>query len=233
MSDTVAVVHHADTGTPEHEWVVRPEWGSVRTLTLDGSDITRLVLVAAHPDDETLGAGGLLATAAAADLPIDVVLLSAGEASHPDSPTHAPGELATLRVEETRVALALLDDAFDGHAMLDGLRVFEDVPVQHLGVVRQMIASRLNAPLAHGAGRYFDAIAALALAHPSSGYEGQLALQWNTIADDSAQQYGFAINQRTTPWEIDLRAMVRDIVADLISSDGVALFASDPDEIVP
>ena len=108
MSDTVAVVHHADTGTPEHEWVVRPEWGSVRTLTLDGIDTTRLVLVAAHPDDETLGAGGLLATAAAADLPIDVVLLSAGEASHPDSPTHAPGDLATLRVEETRVALALL-----------------------------------------------------------------------------------------------------------------------------
>lgn len=108
MSDTLAVFHHADTGTPEHEWVVRPEWGSVRTLTLDGNDTSRLVLVAAHPDDETLGAGGLLATAAAADLSIDVVLLSAGEASHPDSPTHTPGELATLRVEETRAALALL-----------------------------------------------------------------------------------------------------------------------------
>ena len=125
-----------------------------------------------------------------------------------------------------RVALALLDDAFDGQALLDGLRVFEDVTWQRIGVVRRMIASRLNAPLAHGAGRYFDGIAALALARPTSAYEGQLALQWNTIADDSAERYGFAINQRTTPWEIDLRAMVRDIVTDLSAAVPVATIAA-------
>lgn len=108
MSDTIAAFHHADTGTPEPEWVARREWACVPPLTLDLADTTRLVLVAAHPDDETLGAGGLLATAAAADLHIEVVLLSAGEASHPDSSTHSPGDLATLRVEETRAAVALL-----------------------------------------------------------------------------------------------------------------------------
>ncbi|TQM62031.1 bifunctional PIG-L family deacetylase/class I SAM-dependent methyltransferase [Humibacillus xanthopallidus] len=108
MSDTLAPFHHADTGTPEHEWAGRPEWSSVPTLEVDGTSTTRLVLVAAHPDDETLGAGGLLATAAAGALCIDLVLLSAGEASHPDSPSHTPADLATLRVEETRAALALL-----------------------------------------------------------------------------------------------------------------------------
>ncbi|HET7799752.1 MAG TPA: bifunctional PIG-L family deacetylase/class I SAM-dependent methyltransferase [Humibacillus xanthopallidus] len=108
MSDTLAAFHHADTGTAEHEWVARAEWGCVPSLSVDGTDTTHLVLVAAHPDDETLGGGGLLATAAAADLRIDVVVLSAGAASHPDSPTHTPGDLAALRVEETRAALALL-----------------------------------------------------------------------------------------------------------------------------
>jgi len=80
----------------------------VPTLSVDAADTTHLVLVAARPDDETLGAGGLLATAAAADLRIRVLLLTAGEASHPDSPSHTPVDLATLQVEETRAALALL-----------------------------------------------------------------------------------------------------------------------------
>jgi LmbE family N-acetylglucosaminyl deacetylase/SAM-dependent methyltransferase len=117
VSDTLAF-QHADTGTPEPEWAVRPEWRSVPTLTLDRTATTRLVLVAAHPDDETLGAGGLLATASDAELPIDVLLLTAGEASHPGSTT--PGDLATLRVEETRAALALTAPAATLHVV--GLR---------------------------------------------------------------------------------------------------------------
>ena len=108
MSDTLAHFHHADTGTAEQEWVVRREWASVPGLSLGSDGTTRIVLVSAHPDDETLGAGGLLATAAAADMRVDVVLLSAGEASHPHSPTHTREDLARLRVEETRAALGLL-----------------------------------------------------------------------------------------------------------------------------
>ena len=108
MSEATAVFHHADTGRPEHEWVTRPEWASVPDLARTVADATRLVLVAAHPDDETLGAGGLLATADANGLRVDVLLLSAGEASHPGSRTHRPDDLAVLRVEETRTALALL-----------------------------------------------------------------------------------------------------------------------------
>ena len=44
---------------------------------------TRLVVVAAHPDDESLGAGGLIAAARAAGLAVYVVLLTAGEGSPP------------------------------------------------------------------------------------------------------------------------------------------------------
>ncbi len=47
----------------------------------------RSCCVAAHPDDETLGAGGLLALTARAGVDVDVVVATDGEASHPDSPT--------------------------------------------------------------------------------------------------------------------------------------------------
>jgi hydrogenase maturation protein HypF len=76
----------------------------------------------------------------------------------------------------------------------------------------------VNAPRAHGAGRYFDGIASLAMARTTSSYEGQLALQWNSLADDNATSYEFDIDLQRTPWQIDLRPMVRQIVADLRGS---------------
>jgi hydrogenase maturation protein HypF len=90
-----------------------------------------------------------------------------------------------------------------------------------------MIAEELNAPLAHGAGRYFDAIASLALARPTSAYEGQLALQWNALADDAETRcYGFSVDRSTSPWTIDLRAMVRDVVRELMAGVHLATISA-------
>lgn len=98
---------HRDAGTPERVWTDELERrGAVPVLSLNG--IRRVVIVAAHPDDETLGAGGLLAEAAVRGVPADVVLATSGEASHPHSPTHTPARLATLREEESRRAAAAL-----------------------------------------------------------------------------------------------------------------------------
>lgn len=68
----------------------------------------RTVVVAAHPDDETLGAGGLLAELAAAGRPAEVVVVTDGAASHPGSPTLGASELAARRADEVRRAVALL-----------------------------------------------------------------------------------------------------------------------------
>ncbi|KAD3456018.1 methyltransferase domain-containing protein [Arthrobacter yangruifuii] len=68
----------------------------------------RLVVLAAHPDDESLGAGGLIASLAAAGTAVDVVVATAGEASHPDSPTHTPQTLTVLRETELRTAVGRL-----------------------------------------------------------------------------------------------------------------------------
>ena len=67
-----------------------------------------LVLVAPHPDDEVLGCGGLIAAARARRLPVHVVLLTDGGASHPQAPR---ARLAAMRLREMRAALRRLGGA--------------------------------------------------------------------------------------------------------------------------
>lgn len=69
---------------------------------------TQLVVLAAHPDDETLGCGALLARAADAGYAVTVIVATDGEASHPHSSTHTPAMLAGLRRRETAQAIRIL-----------------------------------------------------------------------------------------------------------------------------
>ncbi|WP_168929444.1 bifunctional PIG-L family deacetylase/class I SAM-dependent methyltransferase [Nocardioides sp. GY 10113] len=101
---TPAFTHDA-AGTPAEAWS-RPERDALSLLEIDR--YRHLVVVAAHPDDESLGAGGLVATAAARGQRITLVLATAGEGSHPRSPTHTPGMLAAVRRAEADAALAQL-----------------------------------------------------------------------------------------------------------------------------
>lgn len=101
---------HDGPGTRAEEWQRHPRWATppVLELTNEGEPCTRLVVVAAHPDDESLGAGGLIAAAHEAGLAVYVVLLTAGEASHPDSPTTDRQALAKRRLAEAEHALGVL-----------------------------------------------------------------------------------------------------------------------------
>ncbi len=109
MTTTAPPFSHRDEGTPEAVWAEAPQWSEVPELpTLKQGRTERLVVVSAHPDDESLGAGGLIALADSLEIPVHVVLLTAGERSHPDSPTHSAQRLATLRLGEFERALAEL-----------------------------------------------------------------------------------------------------------------------------
>ena len=126
-----------------------------------------------------------------------------------------------------RLALAALDDAFLGAPPLEALELFQAVPPRDLRVVRQMIAKGWSAPLAHGAGRWFDAVGAIGLARPRSTYEGQVALEWNLAADEAeTRRYGFALAPAGELLELDLRPTVRDLVGDLLAGCAVGVVSA-------
>ncbi|WP_237715338.1 bifunctional PIG-L family deacetylase/class I SAM-dependent methyltransferase [Arthrobacter sp. TB 23] len=101
---------HEDAGTPEHRW--SQDWRSDARLSIealfDGRMPERVIVVAAHPDDETLGAAGLVRRLARAGVATDIVVATNGEASHPNSPTHTAVQLAELRRIELEQAVELL-----------------------------------------------------------------------------------------------------------------------------
>ena len=116
--------------------------------------------------------------------------------------------------EPWRIALAVLLDAFDGAPPLDRLPLFAAVDPGEREVVRRMIAAGVNAPLAHGAGRAFDAAGAIALARPVSRHEGQVAMALDHAAGPPAPPYPFDVTAGPAPLELDLRPLWRALAED-------------------
>jgi N-acetylglucosamine malate deacetylase 1 len=67
-----------------------------------------LLVIAPHPDDETLGCGGLIARQLRARAPVHVVFITNGEASHRGHPTMTAEEVARSRRAEALAALEVL-----------------------------------------------------------------------------------------------------------------------------
>jgi len=66
------------------------------------------IVIAPHPDDESLACGGLIVEACRQGLRGKVVIVSDGAGSHPNSRAYPPDRLASLREEEARQAGAEL-----------------------------------------------------------------------------------------------------------------------------
>jgi hydrogenase maturation protein HypF len=139
-------------------------------------------------------------------------------------PVRLPGSEAAVR-QVWRIALALLEDAFDGRPPLDEIPLFRGLSADDITAVRRMIASGL-APRAHGVGRYFDGLGALVLGRARSHHEGDVALEWNLAADPAeAGEYPLALDRSSSPWTLDTRPLVRAIVADLRAGRGAAVIS--------
>lgn len=67
-----------------------------------------IVVLSPHPDDESLGLGGLIAAVCETGGRVKIVVLTDGAASHPGSVTTPPARLAALRKDEAREAAAIL-----------------------------------------------------------------------------------------------------------------------------
>jgi LmbE family N-acetylglucosaminyl deacetylase len=106
-------VHPIDApGTDERSWTAWPWLSTLPGAGLAGTGLSGLagvrsaVIVAAHPDDEVLGAGGLISMLAASRVRLRLVAVTNGERSHLGH--GSIGALARRRATETAVALRAL-----------------------------------------------------------------------------------------------------------------------------
>jgi len=95
----------ADGGTPVEEWLQwRPPLPALRLEQCPG-----LVVVAPHPDDETLGFGAAASEIAAHGVDVHTVIASDGDRAWPDLSTAEQAALAELRRYESHCAAILLE----------------------------------------------------------------------------------------------------------------------------
>jgi LmbE family N-acetylglucosaminyl deacetylase len=99
---TAAIVGDGTTEARWLPWLASRSWPRLDLTEVSGR---RVVVLAAHPDDEILGVGGLMVRLATLGHSIGIVWATDGEASHPDSSAISRTELGTLRRDESRRAL--------------------------------------------------------------------------------------------------------------------------------
>jgi hydrogenase maturation protein HypF len=135
-----------------------------------------------------------------------------------------PGGDAAVR-QPWRPALSWLQEAF-GRDIPQDLPLFEQVPERDRALVSQMIARGLNTVHTSSCGRLFDAIASLVGIRQEVTFEGQAAIELEMAAQLGAgDEYSFDIDSRE-PSQIDLRAMIREIVRDLQNGQSNYVIAS-------
>src|SRR5690348_11501617 len=94
-----------ETSTPEAVWAAWPRLSELPALARPSG---RILVVSAHPDDEVLGAGGLIASLVATQARLTFLTVTDGEASHPHAPPCMLGQLPAMRSRELRAALQVL-----------------------------------------------------------------------------------------------------------------------------
>ena len=95
------------TATDDRSFFNSPE--SIPLLKIETLvDRLAALIIAPHPDDETLGCGGAIALLRKLDISVKVLVVSDGTQSHPNSIAYPSSALKKLREKESLAALAIL-----------------------------------------------------------------------------------------------------------------------------
>lgn len=136
------------------------------------------VILVPHPDDESLGCGGLIAACCARLTPPRLIVVTDGAGSHPNSRACPPARLVAIRAREIRDAAALLGlgaHAIDFLGLPDAAAPtagpdFEDAVAAIAATLRRTRASALLAPWRHDP--HCDHVAADAMARAAAARTG-------------------------------------------------------------
>ena len=210
-------------------------------LTADAvRPLGRIVVVAPHPDDESLGCGGLLALAADAGLSPRVVVVTDGSRSH-CSAEYPPDRLAALRQSEARAAVAALGlgpDAvtFLGHPDCglpapgsDAFDAAADALAEVLGGADTVVVPWRRDPHCDHEATWALATEAVERLDDAPRVVEYAVWAWEHAATDRAPQEGVG-----RPWRLDVSAVLarkRRAVAAHVSQT-TRLISDDPDGFV-
>jgi hydrogenase maturation factor HypF (carbamoyltransferase family) len=119
--------------------------------------------------------------------------------------------------ERWQLALAVLDDAFEGDAPLDSLPLFATLAPE--AVARARLARRpAGAPSALAVRHYTEALDALGWWREAPPAHDPA--EWQALAaDDERRRYRFEITRAAHPWELDLRPAIRDATFELVGGE--------------
>ena len=125
-----------------------------------------------------------------------------------------PGNEAAIR-QPWRIALALTDQAVDDPAIIDSL--FSEIPPNARQLILAQTQRALNTPQTSSAGRLFDAVAALIGLCKEVTYEGQAAMELETLARTAtpATPWPISIHQNQNLYEIPVEAIIRAVIQDM------------------
>lgn len=88
-------------------------------MKLDPSELGTTLVVAPHPDDESLGCGGLIALLADFGQHVHLLVMTDGAGSHPNSPSYPPDRLRKTRYRELQGAANVLGLSPDAMTFLN------------------------------------------------------------------------------------------------------------------
>ncbi|MHB1930141.1 MAG: PIG-L deacetylase family protein [Acidimicrobiales bacterium] len=126
MKDSTSSPGLTGRGTPEERWAAADRLAALPDLRLHAPRSGRVVVVAPHPDDEVLGAGGAMALLVAEGCRLALVAVTDGEMSDPAQrealrvlrPREAAEAAATLGVDyESIHRLCQSDSEVDGELL--------------------------------------------------------------------------------------------------------------------
>jgi hydrogenase maturation protein HypF len=127
-----------------------------------------------------------------------------------------PGGDAAVR-EPFRMAFAYLHAAF-GEGLYDlPLPFLAEIPAEHRKLFLSMVERRINSPLTSSCGRLFDAVASLVGLRNRVSYEGQAAIEFEALAEesDTSHMYPFALDEQGDVVTVDFSLMFRALVLDI------------------
>ncbi len=133
------------------------------------------------------------------------------------APLALPGGDKAIR-EPWRIALAVLDKIYGDdsfHLKLDWVAKF---PEENRKLVVEMVRKKINSPLSHGVGRLFDAASALMGLRHTVTFEGQAAMELESIIRKNVDgHYNARQEQDSDKFILDFFPSFRELIDDVVN----------------